>query len=56
MTKKGGKPMEVKNNSESPRFRWNLKNLILNGIHVLVVVIALVAHPVVEANPDRALP
>lgn len=48
--------MKTKIKPESPKFHWNLKNLFLNGIHMLVVVIALVAHPVVETNPDRALP
>ena len=43
-------------NPISPEFQWNLKNSILNGIHVLVVTIALFAHPMVEVNPDRALP
>lgn len=56
MAEKGEEPMKAKTNPEASKFVWNLKNLFLNGIHVLVVVIALVAHPVVETNPDRALP
>lgn len=35
---------------------WNIKNLILNGIHMLVIVIALCVHPIYETKPVGALP
>jgi hypothetical protein len=34
----------------------NVKNLILNGIHIVVVLIALVAHPVFEMRSVGTLP
>jgi hypothetical protein len=56
MGEKGEISMKGKNNSEAPKFHWNLQNLFLTGIHVLALVVTLVFHPVVDTNPVRALP
>jgi len=56
MGEKGETLMKGKNNSEAPKFHWNLQNLFLTGIHVLVLVVTLAFHPVVDTNPVRALP
>ena len=35
---------------------FNVKNLTLNGVHVLLLLVALLGHPVLETKPVGALP
>ena len=47
--------MKEASNQETKKV-WNIKNLILNGIHVLVIAITLWVHPMLETKPVGALP
>jgi len=56
MAEKGGGQMKVKTKTEAPGLRVNPSNCFLAALHVLVVIVSLVIHPVVETNAARALP
>lgn len=47
--------MKETSNQETKK-TWNIKNLILHGIEIVVLVVAMVFHPVYETQPVRALP
>ncbi len=56
MAKKGGKPMKVQNNTDTPKSNVDLLNVFLVAFHVLVVVFSLIAHPIIEPSAAEALP
>lgn len=45
--------MKETSNQETTKI-WNIKNLILHGIELAVLVAALVLHPIYETKPVRA--
>ena len=47
--------MKEPNNSEAPR-SIHRPNLFLLAVHVLVVVLSVIVHPIVENSADRVLP
>ena len=47
--------MKEPNNSDAP-WSVNRPNVLLLALHVLVVVLSVVVHPIVENGADRALP
>lgn len=55
LARKGGKPMSRVCNSGKPRFHWNLPNVLLHLAHAILLVVAMVAHPVVDQSPARTL-
>ena len=55
-----GNPKEVndmeKINSKRPKLVPVRKSIVLGGLHILVVVFSLIAHPPFQSDPARALP
>lgn len=45
-----------KTSSPVSRSRWNVKNLVLHILHILVLAITIAAHPVRDHGPIGALP
>lgn len=47
--------MKETSNQETKK-TWSIKNLILHGIEIVMLVVAMFFHPVYENQPVRALP
>ena len=45
-----------KTSSPVQKSKWNVKNLLLHSLHVLVLVITIAAHPVRDHGSVGALP
>ncbi len=45
----------TKSRQVTERSSWNTKNLILNGIHAILLAVAFWAHPVYESSPTGTL-
>lgn len=45
-----------KTSSENLTSKWNMKNLILHALHAMLLVIAMLAHPVREPSSVGVLP
>jgi hypothetical protein len=46
----------VNKTSDAPKWRISHRNAFLAALHVLVLAVSLVVHPLVETGADRALP
>lgn len=47
--------MKETSNQETKK-AWNISNLILYGVEIVILVVAMMLHPVYETKPVRALP
>ena len=56
MSEKEGNAMTESNNSEPLRSRVDRRNLFLLVLHVGVLAVSLLVHPIVHTSADRALP
>jgi hypothetical protein len=57
LTNQGGRPMEVKNNSEAPQLKINWRHLFLVVLHFVVFVLSVCSESFITAKvAARALP
>lgn len=56
MVGKGDQPMKETNTTETPKRNYSLRNCILFGFHVVVLLVSLWVHPLSLTHADRALP
>ena len=55
LAREGGRPMTRPCNHAKPRFHWNLPNVLLHLAHAILLVVAMMAHPVIDRSPARTL-